>query len=64
LEGDNIIEAIETCGERIMHFHITEPNLGDLTHPELDHASIGKTLKKSGYNNWLSIEMRRVLIIH
>lgn len=59
LEGDNIIEAIETCGERIMHFHITEPNLGDLTHPELDHASIGKTLKKSGYNNWLSIEMRR-----
>jgi sugar phosphate isomerase/epimerase len=42
-----------------MHFHITEPNLGDLTHPELDHASIGKTLKKSGYNNWLSIEMRR-----
>jgi sugar phosphate isomerase/epimerase len=59
LEGDNIIEAIETCEGKISHFHITEPNLGDFSKPTLDHAVIGKALKKSHYTGWLSVEMRR-----
>lgn len=59
LEGDNIIEAIETCAGKIAHFHVTEPNLGDFSKPTLDHAAIGQALKKSHYTGWLSIEMRR-----
>lgn len=59
LEGDNIIEAIETCAGKIAHFHVTEPNLGDFAKPTLDHAAIGQALKKSHYKGWLSIEMRR-----
>jgi len=59
LEGDNVVEAINECGEQIKHFHITEPNLADLTQLVLDHASIGKALKSINYNKWLSIEMRR-----
>ncbi|WP_412971983.1 sugar phosphate isomerase/epimerase family protein [Glaciecola sp. MF2-115] len=59
LEGDDIIEAIETCSGKIAHFHVTEPNLGDFSQPTLDHAAIGQALKKAQYEGWLSIEMRR-----
>jgi len=59
LEGDDVIDAIEQCAEKITHFHVTEPNLGDFSTPSLDHAAIGKALKDINYDGWLSIEMRR-----
>ena len=59
LEGDDVVSAIHECAGKITHFHVTEPNLGDFSKPELDHAVIGQALKDSGYDGWLSIEMRR-----
>ena len=59
LEGDDVVDAIYSCADHIKHFHITEPNLGDFSKPELNHAAIGKALKDIAYDGWLSIEMRR-----
>jgi D-psicose/D-tagatose/L-ribulose 3-epimerase len=59
LEGDDVVEAVETCAGGIAHFHVTEPELGDFSSPTLDHAAIGEALRRTGYDGWLSIEMRR-----
>ena len=59
MAGDNVVDAITECRDRICHFHISEPNLSDLSIPTLDHARIGKALKQAAYAGWHSIEMRR-----
>jgi D-psicose/D-tagatose/L-ribulose 3-epimerase len=59
LEGDDVVAAINACEGKICHFHVTEKNLGDFANPEIDHGLIGKALKDSGYDRWISIEMRR-----
>ena len=59
LEGDSVEEAIHTCAGRIAHFHVTEPELSDLGNPVIDHAAVGRALRDTGYQGWLSIEMRR-----
>ncbi len=59
LAGDNVVAAINECAGKISHFHVTEPNLGDFSKPILDHAEIGRTLRESNYEGYLSIEMRR-----
>lgn len=59
LEGDDVVQAIRTCAGRIAHFHVSEPELRDFATPETDHATIGRALRASGYDGWLSIEMRR-----
>lgn len=59
LEGGSVEKAIKACQSKISHFHVTEENLGDFSNPALDHKSIGQTLKDSGYDGWVSIEMRR-----
>lgn len=59
LEGDDVVEAINTCRGKISHFHITEANLGDLSDPQLDHARYAAALKAIDYSGWRSIEMRR-----
>lgn len=59
LESDDVVEAIHQCADKITHFHVTEPNLGDFSEPEIDHAIIGKALRSIDYNGWLSIEMRK-----
>jgi sugar phosphate isomerase/epimerase len=52
-------EAIHACAGRIAHFHVTEPELSDLGSPVIDHAAVGRALRATGYQGWLSIEMRR-----
>jgi len=59
LEGDDVVEAIHKCADKITHFHVTEPNLGDFSAPTIDHSAIGQALKDVSYDGWLSIEMRR-----
>jgi sugar phosphate isomerase/epimerase len=59
LAGDDVVEAVEECAGGIAHFHVTEPELGDFSSPTLDHAAIGEALRRTGYDGWLSIEMRR-----
>ncbi len=59
LEGDDVVTAINECAGQIAHFHVSEPNLSDFSKPELDHATIGKALRGTGYEGWVSIEMRK-----
>jgi D-psicose/D-tagatose/L-ribulose 3-epimerase len=59
LEGDDVVQAVEECAGAISHFHVTEPELADFSSPTLDHAAIGEALRRTGYDGWLSIEMRR-----
>lgn len=59
IEGDDVIRAIHESADNIVHFHVTEPDLGDFSNPRLDHVAIGKALKEINYAGWISIEMRR-----
>jgi D-psicose/D-tagatose/L-ribulose 3-epimerase len=59
LEGDDVVEAIHKCAGKICHFHVTEANLGDFSDPQLNHEIFGQALKETGYDGWLSIEMRQ-----
>ena len=59
MAGDDPAEAIALCADITAHFHISEPMLADLSDPQVDHARAGKALRDSGYQGWLSIEMRR-----
>jgi D-psicose/D-tagatose/L-ribulose 3-epimerase len=59
LAGDDPVMAIQQCATAIRHFHISEPHLGGFSAPIIDHARVGDALRKSGYDGWVSIEMRR-----
>lgn len=59
MAGDDPAEAIAECADITAHFHISEPMLADLSDPQVDHARAGQALRDSGYQGWLSIEMRR-----
>lgn len=59
LEGDDVVAAIHACRNKISHFHITEPNLSDLSNPQLEHRPIADALRETDYKGWYSIEMRR-----
>lgn len=59
LAGDDPADAIRDCAGQIRHFHVTEPQLGGFADPKLDHATIGAALAETGYDRWVSIEMRR-----
>jgi D-psicose/D-tagatose/L-ribulose 3-epimerase len=59
MAGDDPVEAIFTCADIMAHFHISEPELSDFRTPVIAHARIGTAIAASGYNGWLSIEMRR-----
>ncbi len=57
--GDDPAEAVLTCDGMIRHFHVSEPQLADLSNPTIDHKRVGEALKSIGYGNWISLEMRR-----
>ena len=59
LANDDPVEAITSCGTAIRHFHISEPALGDFANPVIEHGRIGAALHSSGYDGFVSIEMRR-----
>lgn len=59
MAGDDVVRAIHESAGAIAHFHISEPNLADLSNPQVDHAAIGKALREIEYDGWRSIEMRR-----
>jgi sugar phosphate isomerase/epimerase len=59
LAGDDAALAIAACAGRIAHFHVTEPDLGDFVAPRMPHAAIGRALRATGYEGFVSIEMRR-----
>ncbi len=52
---------IRLAGNRIRHFHASEPNLAPLQPgSEVPHADYARTLRDIGYPRWVSVEMRQV----
>lgn len=62
LNKEDPTELIPHCLPYLHHFHISEPFLGLIGDSKSDHLSVAKTLLKSGYDSWISIEMRSGLM--
>jgi D-psicose/D-tagatose/L-ribulose 3-epimerase len=58
MSGERFAEAVEQCFDYLVHVHISEPMLGVIGEGGVDHASMARTLRSSGYRHWVSIEMR------
>lgn len=58
MNGDDPAQAIQACADSICHFHISEPQLADLSSPQVDHQRAANALRSVGYEGWISIEMR------
>jgi sugar phosphate isomerase/epimerase len=58
LAGGDIRAIIET-GIRPCHFHASQPNLESFASPNGVHAVAGQALASTGYDGWISIEMRK-----
>ena len=60
VEGNEDYAAVlEKFGGQIKHFHVGDPGLAPPGSTGVDHLSIGRALKGSGYDGYVSIEMRR-----
>jgi sugar phosphate isomerase/epimerase len=60
LAGEDPAQAVAAGGAHLCHTHISEPHLAPIAPASIDHARIGRTLRKIGYRGWCAIEMRRV----
>ena len=58
LTGETDDRTIERAFEFIAHVHVSEPNLAPIDPATVDHQPIAATLKRLGYNGWVSLEMR------
>lgn len=58
LHDDSIGEAVAECAEWLAHFHAAQPELGSFARPLENHAEAAAALRASGYDKWISIEMR------
>ncbi|MFB5674641.1 sugar phosphate isomerase/epimerase family protein [Paenibacillus terreus] len=58
LNNENVEEVIEKSSPYLKHFHISEPFLDKVSTGVSPHHRIAKALKSSGYQRWVSIEMR------
>jgi sugar phosphate isomerase/epimerase len=58
LAGDNAAQVIRDYGHLLVHIHASEPFLGSLAEPQVDHASIAGALREINWQNWVSLEMR------
>lgn len=58
INDESYDKALEIALPFIKHFHISEPFLGRITDNKTDHAVLGHILRRLGYNEWLSIEMK------
>jgi sugar phosphate isomerase/epimerase len=59
IAGVNLIELINTCGERIDHVHFKDVENGrfaELGKGAIDFSMIMKSLKKIGYSDWVIVE--------
>jgi sugar phosphate isomerase/epimerase len=58
LGGEDVDRAIRECAGAIRHFHASEPDLGALGEGSVDHARAAAALRGTGYDRWVSVEMR------
>jgi sugar phosphate isomerase/epimerase len=57
LSADPPDEVFRQASRDWRHFHVSEPNLGPVG-GGMDHRPIADALCRSGYRNWISIEMK------
>jgi len=58
-QGEDIPAAIARHGRSAKHFHVGDPGLAPPGSTGFDHAPVGRALRASGYDGYVSIEMRR-----
>lgn len=58
INAEQLPEVLETCRDRIGHFHISEPHLGPLEKSFDRHRTYAHALLSTGYDGIVSIEMR------
>lgn len=58
LAGEDLPRAIRSNFDLVSHFHVSEPFLGSMDTPVIDHESVAKTLRELKYDGWVSLEMR------
>lgn len=57
--GEDIDAVLARYGRTLRHFHASDPGLAPPGSAGIDHARIGRALCRSGYQGFVSIEMRR-----
>jgi D-psicose/D-tagatose/L-ribulose 3-epimerase len=58
-EGKGFAEILRPVLHRVEHFHINDPELVEVNSTGyVDHLALGRALKKLGYHQYVSIEMR------
>jgi sugar phosphate isomerase/epimerase len=58
LVGERLADAWDEVGALVRHYHISEPDLGGFTAPQVPHADNLRLLRERGYGGWCSVEMR------
>jgi D-psicose/D-tagatose/L-ribulose 3-epimerase len=56
IEEPDILRSIQTCGERIFHFHVADSNRWYPGAGHLDFAAMLSALQVTGYRGWVSGE--------
>jgi D-psicose/D-tagatose/L-ribulose 3-epimerase len=57
--GEVFEQAFSKCSDVLQHVHVGDPGLAPPGHTGFKHAIIGDSLRRSGYDKYVSIEMRR-----
>jgi D-psicose/D-tagatose/L-ribulose 3-epimerase len=58
LAGEDATESITRNAGILRHFHVSEAYLGSFANPSLPHAGVAGALRESGYDGWVTLEMR------
>jgi len=56
---EDINSVVKKYGKVIKHFHVGDPDISPPGYTGFDHSKIGRPLFESGYDGFVSIEMRR-----
>jgi len=56
IEERSPVSAIEACGDRLWHVHISANHRGTPGQDQIQWASVFDTLKRTNYQGWLTIE--------
>jgi D-psicose/D-tagatose/L-ribulose 3-epimerase len=59
LNGESPAAAVRTCADWLGHVHASEPFLAPFGQGGTDHAGLATALAASGYDGWVSVEMRQ-----
>lgn len=58
LSEENIEPALTNAIDKLCHFHISEPYLGQVGDNQVNHPIFAQTLRSLNYPHWVSIEMK------